>query len=239
MCGAIWSTSLKQRQRVSNQLFHISDWLPTFAGIAGVPLTRPVDGHDIWPALSQASQSPRKDVLLNLDPLEPYTSLIRNQWKYLSGTTIKGIYDGHLWENFTRSEQHDSFKIYGKSVIASDVGLALAPFSSSTIYKTPRPISAFEVERLRKQAQLKCERWPALPLYECKPLQSACLFNIELDPCERYNFAQLRPDIMKVMEEQVKMFEGRAQAPRNMPGDERSNPKYFNNTWSPWIEFPA
>lgn len=28
--GAIWSPLLQSRERTSNQLFHISDWLPTF-----------------------------------------------------------------------------------------------------------------------------------------------------------------------------------------------------------------
>lgn len=33
--AAIWSPLIKKPQRVSNQLMHISDWLPTFFSAAG------------------------------------------------------------------------------------------------------------------------------------------------------------------------------------------------------------
>ncbi|KAJ6648070.1 Arylsulfatase B [Pseudolycoriella hygida] len=50
--AVIWSSLLKNRERTSNQLFHISDWLPTFAALAGVTVDRPIDGKNIWEALS-------------------------------------------------------------------------------------------------------------------------------------------------------------------------------------------
>lgn len=34
--AAIWSPLIKQPQRVSNRLMHISDWLPTFYSAAGM-----------------------------------------------------------------------------------------------------------------------------------------------------------------------------------------------------------
>ena len=47
--GWVSSPLLKNPGTASYDLFHITDWLPTLAGLAGVSLndTKP-DGYDIW-----------------------------------------------------------------------------------------------------------------------------------------------------------------------------------------------
>eukprot|EP01065_Artemidia_motanka_P012589 TRINITY_DN1693_c6_g1_i1.p1 TRINITY_DN1693_c6_g1~~TRINITY_DN1693_c6_g1_i1.p1 ORF type:complete len:545 (+),score=138.71 TRINITY_DN1693_c6_g1_i1:100-1734(+) len=56
---------------VSNELYHITDWLPTIVGIAGGNTKRnlPLDGHDIWDSVRHASPSPRGEMLYNVNPL--------------------------------------------------------------------------------------------------------------------------------------------------------------------------
>lgn len=54
---------------VSHQLIHISDWLPTLVHIADVKVYRPIDGHNVWDAVSNDSDSPRNEVLVNVDQL--------------------------------------------------------------------------------------------------------------------------------------------------------------------------
>lgn len=230
--GAIWATSLQNKQRVSTQLFHISDWLPTFANIAGVKVEQPIDGKDIWAALSLGTKSPRNEVLCNLDNDIPYSSYIRDQWKYVNGTTLRGVYDGFLWENFTRTERYPGMKNYGKSILRSDVSQALAPYSKSSL-------TNIQIEILRKQAQVSCGYNPLLPEsspLSCNPLRGPCLFNILNDPCERLNLAVINPDVLKMMETHVKKFINIALPPRNKPSDERSDPRNFNGTWVPWFD---
>ena len=59
------------RGTISNELFHVTDWLPTIARIAGVATTRnfQLDGHDIWDSLTTGSPSPRTEMLYNINPL--------------------------------------------------------------------------------------------------------------------------------------------------------------------------
>lgn len=53
-----------------DQPFHIVDWYPTLLRLAGASLEQslPLDGHDIWPALTGRAPSPRKEVLINIKP---------------------------------------------------------------------------------------------------------------------------------------------------------------------------
>ncbi|MBW0002653.1 MAG: arylsulfatase [Hyphomicrobiales bacterium] len=66
---------------VVNELMHIVDMYPTFAGLAGVALTKnkPLDGLDVWPSISGAKPSPRVDMVYNV---EPYRAGVRKgDWK--------------------------------------------------------------------------------------------------------------------------------------------------------------
>ena len=56
------------RGKVWNGLMHSTDWRPTFAGLAGVDPDAsgsqfPLDGHDVWAALTTGGESPRTEVV--------------------------------------------------------------------------------------------------------------------------------------------------------------------------------
>lgn len=128
--GAIWSPLLKRKQRVSHQLFHITDWLPTFAHLAGVSVDESIDGHNIWSALSLDVDSLRTDVLGHLDDSIGYSAYIKGHWKYVNGSTYGGQFDD--WLNAVDdTETHSSFENYGKSVLQSEAGRALHPKDES------------------------------------------------------------------------------------------------------------
>lgn len=236
--AAIWSPLLKKRQRVSQQLFHISDWLPTFAHLAGVKVDRPIDGQNIWNALSWDTLSPRHEALLNLDDDIPYTAYIRNEWKYINGTTSKGVYDDWLSKPLNKSERHGSFDSYGSSIINSEAGKLFLPFSFSMTEGHGKPFESIQLEQLRQEAFIYCNNKVSVsaPQFECEPLKSACLFNIIEDPCERKNMATSRPSVLKQMAWYVETFRKTALLPRNQIGDSRANPKYFNGTWTWWYD---
>lgn len=236
--AAIWSPLLKKRQRVSQQLFHISDWLPTFAHLAGVKVGRPIDGHNIWNALSWDVSSPRQEALLNLDNDIGYSSYISNEWKYVNGTTNQGIYDAWVSKPLNTSERHESFNEYGRSIIESVAGKHLLPFSFSMTEGHGIPVEPTQLEQLRSEAIVACnyEVNITAPEFSCEPLKAPCLFNILKDPCERQNLASTQPSVVKQIAWSVEQFQKSALTPRNQPGDARANPKYFNGTWTWWYD---
>ena len=58
----------KVRGTVSEELYHVTDWLPTLVALAGGSTARnfALDGHDLWPSLSTGTSSPRTEMLYHL-----------------------------------------------------------------------------------------------------------------------------------------------------------------------------
>jgi arylsulfatase B len=93
--GFIWSPLLKQRQRVSNQLIHITDWLPTLVHVAGgdVNELQNLDGINLWNELSENLGSKRIEVLHNIDDIWGSSALMVNKWKVVVGTNYQGRFN--------------------------------------------------------------------------------------------------------------------------------------------------
>ncbi|XP_043984027.1 arylsulfatase I [Gambusia affinis] len=72
--GFVHSPLLRRKRRVSKALVHITDWYPTLVGLAGgnESLTEGVDGYNVWEAISEGKESPRFEILHNIDPLYNY-----------------------------------------------------------------------------------------------------------------------------------------------------------------------
>lgn len=228
--ASIWSPLLKRRHRVFNGLVHVSDLLPTFASLAGVPVEDGLDGIDIWSALSNDDVSPRNSLIGNLDEGN-YLAYIEGQYKYINGTVLDGIYDGFLSVDGTEDSNATFGKNYAQEILSSNAGKAFSKFSLPT---------AKEILKIRESAKATCEgkslssNQPASE--RCNPLSEPCLFDIKNDPCETVNLAKQLPEVFSHMADRVAHYASIAMAPRNKPDEPRSNPANFNGTWTWWYD---
>lgn len=85
--AALWSSRLQKAARVSNELIHITDWLPTLYSAAGGDLNDlgDIDGTDQWCLLSEGRGSGRDKLLLNIDEVLRTEGAIYSRFKLLRG----------------------------------------------------------------------------------------------------------------------------------------------------------
>jgi len=73
---------------VVDQPIHMVDMYPTLAGLAGASVikTKPLDGLNVWPTISEGQRSPRNEVVYNI---EPFLAAVRQgDWKLVWKTTL-------------------------------------------------------------------------------------------------------------------------------------------------------
>ena len=122
----IHSPLLASKGRVSMDLMHLSDWLPTLYGRAGGDVSNlDIDGYDMWPTLSEGQASPRQELVHNIDPVT-WTAAVRyHQWKLLVNESKNVFFCFTViihstWRLFPR-EHKGSFDIKRNTTIAVDV----------------------------------------------------------------------------------------------------------------------
>ncbi|XP_041784713.1 arylsulfatase B-like isoform X1 [Anopheles merus] len=218
----IWSPLLPRKRVVSEQWIHVSDWLPTLghaAGIQSIPAGGPIDGQNQWLTLQSASVDGRTVVMHNVDRRYGYRSYMKQGWKYINGTTARGIYDGWLGQLSDQEDQIPEEDYFAQLLNDSFIGGSML-------------LSEEQVREVRQNATLRCaEDVQAIP---CEPLVKPCLFNVVEDPCERVNLADEYPELLKDLQSDVERFKRDALPPRNQPSDSRSDPALHNNTWTWW-----
>ncbi|XP_066922227.1 arylsulfatase B-like isoform X2 [Clytia hemisphaerica] len=81
------SPLLKRSGVTSMQMMHVTDWLPTIVNLAQGKITKEIDGFDQWKTLQSDVESPRKEILLNIDTEVGEEGLIFDQWKIIKEIT--------------------------------------------------------------------------------------------------------------------------------------------------------
>ena len=81
-CLVAWPGRVKSGAIVQAPL-HMIDWYPTLLTLAGAPLQQklPIDGKDLWPAVTAAAPSPHDDIVLNVDGEQG--AIRRGRWKLI------------------------------------------------------------------------------------------------------------------------------------------------------------
>ena len=89
----VWGANLPKLNYDNNQLIHVTDWLPTIVeGIAGLELDKEkwaLDGYNVWPTITADQETPRQEILINLDPVRPgfvgQAAIRSGDWKLIIG----------------------------------------------------------------------------------------------------------------------------------------------------------
>lgn len=227
----VWSPLLVQSQRVSNELIHITDWLPTLYSAAGgdISVLDPnIDGLDQWSSLVYDLSSPRTDMLVNINDVERTAALRFHNWKLVLGTPINPSFDDHIGDS-------------GKEVLF-DVGYNTSAVyqcrAARSIEKVSFSITAAEdYSILRDQATVKCadHRGKANP---CDLSGGeVCLYDILRDPCEENNLAKYFPNVVRSMKRALVEYKSGTVPLVNQNSDiEKADPKLFQYTWNPWLD---
>lgn len=82
----VHSPLLVDNKRVSEEVMHVSDWLPTLYHAAGGDLNDfkiKVDGYNMWDVISLSKPSPRKEVLHNIDPVTKNAAIRVGKYKLI------------------------------------------------------------------------------------------------------------------------------------------------------------
>lgn len=88
---------------------------------------------------------------------------------------------------------------------------------------------------LRSDAEISCGERPS-DVHPCLPLKAPCLFDIERDPCEYNNLAEKLPHVTEELLNLLNWYNATAVLPLNTPADPMSNPKYWNYTFTNWVD---
>lgn len=119
----IHSPLLESKGRVSMDLMHLSDWLPTLYGRAGGNLSNliGIDGYDMWSTLSEEKETPRRELLHNIDPVGWSAALRYRQWKLVVNESFghDGWYPPPGLEENPRQQRNftDTFPILKNAVV--------------------------------------------------------------------------------------------------------------------------
>ena len=89
----MWGSNLSKLNYDNYQLIHATDWLPTIVeGIAGLELDKDkwkLDGYNVWPTITTDTETPRKEILINLDPpssdFKGQVAIRSGDWKLIMG----------------------------------------------------------------------------------------------------------------------------------------------------------
>ena len=100
----VWGTKLPKLNYDNDQLIHVTDWLPTIVeGIAGLELDKDkwaLDGYNVWKTITDNDDTPRKELLINLDPPRArfmgQAAIRIGQWKLITGLPNCSLTPGRL-----------------------------------------------------------------------------------------------------------------------------------------------
>ncbi|XP_055333730.1 arylsulfatase B-like [Paramacrobiotus metropolitanus] len=203
----IWSPLLPKRGRITNQLFHVSDWLPTVYEAAGGDVNqlgdKPGDlsGMSQWKSLYNGlNYGPRTELVNNIDTINPQYAMIYQD-------TYGGLY-----------------KIIGGNI-----------FDNSFLgwYRTP-DTSDSNPQTVWTPAATECNFPAGVEVSKCVPHLSPCLFDLVNDPCELNNIAASYPSMLQLLRDKITAYNATGIPSEIKPFDPAADPGKWGGFWVPW-----
>ncbi|CAL8347317.1 unnamed protein product [Merluccius merluccius] len=210
----VHSPLLKRRRRVSKALLHITDWFPTLLGLARANSSQSegLDGFDVWPTLSEGKESPRQEILHNIDPLHKPPSPPGPR-------PGSGKWSQHIWDTSVQA----AIRVGDWKLLTGDPGHGdwVPPQTLSSL-----PGRWWDLERTFTPSSAS----------KTTANQNIWLFNISGDPYERWDVSAQRPDVVQALLERL-AFHNRTAVPVFFPPDDpRADPALRGGAWGPWVE---
>ncbi|XP_056586891.1 arylsulfatase B-like [Triplophysa dalaica] len=194
---------------VSQDLIHISDWLPTFAGLAGASTNgcKPLDGFNVWDTISRGEASPRVELLHNIDPL------------YVDIAPCHEESGDFLEESLRHSAP--------RPVALEDLSGFNVSVHAAIRHKSWKLLTGYP----------GCPLWFAPPgggqMNVSEQLNQVMLFNVEKDPEERVEISHQHPEIVNFLLRRLQYYQKEAQPITFPPDDPRCDPGP-SGAWGPW-----
>ncbi|VVC41236.1 Alkaline-phosphatase-like, core domain,Alkaline phosphatase-like, alpha/beta/alpha,Sulfatase, N- [Cinara cedri] len=239
--AAIWSPWIKKKHRISENLFHITDWLPTLYTAAGGNFEDlgQIDGIDQWKSLTETSKHMRSIILINIDEIRGEEALIFNQWKAVKSNRTSDI---AYYLKYSGDPGNLGPDYNMPNVAESLAGLHLSRInclvSKEDCMDTLTTYTLFENVRSQAKVDTKCtERisdYNPNKHYEC--FDSYCLFDIQQDPCEYRNIAKTNQQALNMTIDMLEQFKKEMIKQVNPEIDPKANPSYFDGYWETWME---
>ncbi|ODM96105.1 Arylsulfatase B [Orchesella cincta] len=227
--SCIWSPLIQNR--VSRDLMHAQDWLPTLYEAAGgdINVLKGIDGLSLWKTFTIGVPSPRITMLYNIDG--PYNnSAIRDgPWKLIQGagkspTFDLGAGEWDYWHGESGEESGNSSKLIPQ-ITSSKAGKALV----SAGFK----LNVTSMQQMQEDARVLCNRHKD-EVIPCDPAQAPCLFHVDDDPCELWNVADKEQETVQRLLSMIADLNKTALPTMSRLRHPEGFPRNWGNVWTTW-----
>ena len=221
--GFINSPLLGNNSYISDNLFHVTDWLPTLIRAAGgdPSVLKKQDGFDMFDMLRNNGPAVRKEVLHNIDPWGNFSAIRVGDFKLIAGN-IPNV-DNSWYPPPEVSESTGSIRSHSLKFTSEHKRLNSVP--QNPVMKENLPGAPINVQ---------CGQKPLNASFNCQPVHSPCLFHIPSDPCEFNNVAALYPSVVSQLMQRLNELKETMVPPNNKPIDPNGNPFNHGGVWKPW-----
>ncbi|KAH9365671.1 hypothetical protein HPB48_003073 [Haemaphysalis longicornis] len=242
----IWSPLLETTARVSTQLIHVTDWLPTLFHVAGKKWDfqcfvlghaggdskvlgdlADFDSFNQWPALSKNLQThPRKSIVHNFDLARGYFVIMLGDYKgYITRDGVAELEKRSGWFRLVGAQYKQAAQFQDR-VSSGDTYKVLKDFHGATFNLT---------DPSKRGSLVKCSERKAA---NCKLLPGPSLFNLALDPCEQCNVIREHPHIVETLKKMIAVGDSYVPWESQKPPDPDADPGIYGGVWVSWRNPP-